>query len=265
MGNEQNFFPWNDIPDSNLFPTGVFRMRIEELEDGVAQSSGNRMFRGRFACIEPVEFAGMAHFENFVVGNEQNPQGINPGTMGARSLKMVLNKAQVPPTNDIAAILASSKGAEFLMAISLNTPTKGERAGIPQNRMVDCYKLGERPVGVTQQGAPGAISVSAPPPPMAPPMASQPVHVVPPPQPVYAPPVMQAPPAYMPPPVAPPVYTPPPAYVPPVAPPQALTHAPAPAAAPAGPQMLCTICQQYVPVSQFGAHIQAHASAGGSR
>ena len=37
----------------------------------------------------------------------------------------------------------------------------------------------------------------------------------------------------------------------------------APPAAPPGQQMRCTICQQDVGVTEFGAHIQAHAQAAG--
>ena len=107
-----NFFPWDDITEDSVFPTGTYHMVIEELEDGVAQSSGNRMFRARFGCKAPQEFVGMSHFENYVVGIEANPHGINAGTMGSRQFKKMLARAQVPPSNDIAALLMSAKGAE---------------------------------------------------------------------------------------------------------------------------------------------------------
>lgn len=227
----------------------------------------------------------MSHFENFVTGTDENPIGINPGTMGARSLKKVLKAAQVPPSNDMTQLIASANGADLLVMLNYYVEQKGEYAGTPRNRMANCFRLGEREVGVIKQGAgpggnvPGA-GVGAPPPNLppapqapaapAPQMPAPPVQAPPAPQQPAAPvqqqapppaapasaPVAPAPPAPAQPqtPPAPPVQQP----APPAAPPA--TPAPAtPAADPSEPTLLCTFCQQNIPQSQFTEHLNMHA------
>ena len=83
MDQNANFFPWDEISEDNVFPTGIYRFSIDELEDGMS-GTGKRMFRARLTCKEPAEQAGMSHFENYVTGTEENPGGINAGTMGSR-------------------------------------------------------------------------------------------------------------------------------------------------------------------------------------
>ena len=253
---EANFFPWEETREDNVFPTSICHMRIESLEDGTAKSSGNRMFRARFSCIAPTDLAGMSHFENYVVGTAENPQGINAGSMGTRQFKKLLAKAQVPPSNDIAQLMASGIGAEVLIQFNCYTEDSGEYKGTLRNRVVDYHRIGEREAAIAPTpGAPGAgkapvVGQAVAPPPQPPP-APAPTPTAPAP----TPPASPAAPAAAPPPPAPPA-------------PQAETPSP-PAAAPAPPQtaapaagtvLHCTICQQDVPVAEFGAHVQSHAS-----
>lgn len=258
-----NFFPWEDVQEDNVFPTGCFHVVIEDMEDGTAASSGKRMFRVRYGCKAPGEFVGMSHFENYVTGTEENPTGINAGTMGARGLKKMLKAAQVPPSNDIAALCLSAKGAELMLSLNHFVEKDGPYAGTPRNRIADYHRLGEREAKVASGGAPGqqraaTAPMSAPPIQNAPPiMQAAPVQAQ-----QFAP-IQSAPPVQQP--VAPPVAQPAPQAWPQAQPVQQPVQAApqmAPAAPPAGPvnepMLRCTICQQEVPVSQFGNHIQGH-------
>lgn len=264
-----NFFPWNDIPEEDVLPTGCYRMVVEEMEDGES-SSGKRMPRARFGVKAPAEYVGMSHFENYVVGTDENPKGINSGTFGARNLKKFLSKAQIPPSNDIAMLCHNAKGVELMISINCYTEKDGEYAGSMRNRIVAYHRLGEREAAVAPGGGrPGGVvggAMQAPAPPAMPAAVAAPQM----PQPVAAPQVPQqpapvAPPAYTPPqmptPVAPPVVAPPAAAPAPVAPPVAAPAAtPPPQAAPAGPSMTCTLCQGSGPAAGFGPHVQGHAT-----
>lgn len=278
-----NFFPWDDISEENVFPTGVYHFSVDELEDGMS-GTGKRMFRARFTCKAPAEQVGMSHFENYVTGTDENPTGINPGTMGARGLKKMLSKAQVPPSNDPVALCVSAKSAEVLMTMNYYVEKEGQYAGTPRNRIADYHRLGERQVGVTQplpgQGAPGMPGAGPPMGPAPAPMTGAPSPAPPPGQPVVATPAPQtvAPPAQpqpitQPQPVTQPqqVGGPPPQSVtqpvqpaPGPAPVQQPTGggAPPPGAPPAGqpatPTMRCTVCQKDVYVSKFGPHVEDH-------
>lgn len=266
MEQAANFFPWDEISEENVFPTGVYHFSVDELEDGMS-NTGKRMFRARYTAKAPAEQAGMSHFEYYVTGTEENPNGINPGTMGARGLKKMLAKAQVPPSNDPAALCVSARGAELLITLNFYVEKDGQYAGTPRNRIADYHRLGERNVGVTQPLPGQGVGTSAPTMPPGP-------STAPPPGPPAAtpPPVSATPPG---PPAAPtPGLPPAPAAAPTAAPPA--TAAPVPpapaqppvAGAPAAgvapePTMKCQVpgCGQDVPVSQFGAHMQTHMPA----
>ena len=255
-----NFFPWEDISEESVFPTGCFHMVIDKLEDGMS-GTGKRMPRAQFTCKAPPQCVGLSLFENYVMGTEENPNGINAGTMGTRQFKKVIAKAQVPPSNDMAVLCANAVGAELMMSITQYTEKDGQYAGSLRNRVVDCHKLGEREAALAPKvgGAPGIAAPTAPVAPPAPIAAPAPAVApvaapAPMPQPVAAPVAGPAP-------VAAPVAAPAPVYAPPAAP----VAPPTPAApAPGGAALLkCEICGADVSVAEFGAHIAAHAAAMG--
>jgi hypothetical protein len=267
MNQNANFFPWDETPDSNVFPamTGLFE--YSKLEDGKS-STGKRMFRGQFTCLQPAELAGMSHFENFVTGTDENLDGIIPGSMGTRAMKASLKAAQVPPNNDIGAIcdLVTATKPQLLLSLSYSKEEKGEYAGREQNRVTAWNKIGEREVQIAPKpgavpsqrapmqapAAPGGQGGQAAPnfPQQTAPQAPQQAQTAQvggqpaPPQPQAAPQAPQAPTA------------------PQQAPAPQTPAAPAASAAPQGapvPGINCTICGENVPADQFSAHVQAHA------
>lgn len=273
-----DFMPWNDINEEEDIPGGFFRVRVIHAEDGKSGTSGFRMFRVGFNVLEPPEAFNLGHFENYVVGTEEQPNAYVPDTPGGRRFKKLCTRAQVPPSDSISTNLQTLKGCELVVAISYKPDADFK------NNITNYFMLGEREPQITQPilrpgqpvGAPPAVAPvaptatgvpaapapampAAPAPPVAAPAA--PVAVAPPAPAAPAPPAAPAAPAAAAP-VAP-AATPPPATPPPVAPPAAATPPGPPVAtapaAPAGPMMHCTLCQKQVSTDDFAAHVQAHA------
>jgi hypothetical protein len=228
-----DFFPWDDVPDSNVFPTLTGLFEWTKLEDGES-SNGKRMLRSVFTCIQPTEYAGMCHFENYVLGNDDNPKGIMQGAMGTKSVKQAATAAQMRIDSVAnACTLISAQKPQLMLSLSYSRQEGGEYAGREQNRVTAYHKIGERPVQIAPK--PGSqVKMQAPQTPMpnAPPMNQGMTQ---------APPVQQN--------VAPPMQAP-------ALPVQPQMQAPAPV----GPGIPCNICGQVVPAAEFANHVQMHAN-----
>lgn len=224
------FFPWNEIADDNVLPEGVFQMRTESLEDGQA-NSGKRMFRAQFSVVAPLEFSGTRHFENFVTGNDEAPTAILPGAMGTKALKKYFVSAQIPQSESVGQICASAIGSEFLVTMTVVEDKDGPFKGTRRNRITRWWKLGEKDVGVAPadssgRGVTSGVRSSAPPAPSRPAVPQSVANAIAP-----KPPGVPAP------------------------------GSPSVGSGGATEQtIVCTICGQAVPVSEFGAHMQTHVS-----
>jgi hypothetical protein len=242
-----NYFPWEETKEDNIFPTMIGHFRIKSMEDGQSNNSGKRMFRATFECVAPLDYAGQQHFENYVVGSDDAPMAVLPGSFGTRNFKKLCKSAQIPPNNDVAVLMRSCEGAEVLLSVVEYEETQeGQYKGSKKNRIAGYFRLGEREIGVAPaQGVAGRSTGPAPAMPAAP-----------------------AAPAYQPPPVQ--TQAPAPQYAPPAGPPapvqpQAPMAPPAPPQAPATPQaggmmLRCSICNNEVPATEFGMHVARHQS-----
>lgn len=275
----EDFFDWDQTPDSNVFPAGTYQMSVQALDDGLSKGTSDgipkRMFVLRATCELPAQFAGMTYFENFVTGSKEAPNGMVPGSMGTRNFKQLMKGCQIPKGNSVAQLLntAVSSQAKFMVQLSYYEEKEGEYAGTPRNRLIGYFKLGERaPVVAPVAGVaivpgpvlappvmPGQGATTGVPPVVSPDtgvtglpsIAPQPV-VAPPVQPVAAPQpqVFQSDPA-----------VPQTQVAPPAAPP--VTVPPQPPATPAAGGMIrCTICQQDVAMAGLAEHVEAHRLQG---
>jgi len=154
VGNDH--FPWDDIAEGNVFENGIYLFEIASMEDGYA-STGKRMPKARFKCIEPSNFANMTYFDQYVVGTEEDATSIVAGTMGARSMKQVFKAAQVPKGNSLSTMMANAAGNMLLIQLNKYTDTNPEYAGTERNKVVGCFKVGERQVGLSSDGKPGTV------------------------------------------------------------------------------------------------------------
>ena len=141
-----DFFPWDDIQEGSIFPTGIYEFEIVEIKDG--KSSGEkRMPNGYFRCTQPAKFQGMPHFENFVCGTEENLSDFVQGARGTKLLKSVFVKSQTPKGTSFEELMMSAVGNRLQLHLSKSTQEGGPYHGKEQNQIVACYKVGERELG----------------------------------------------------------------------------------------------------------------------
>lgn len=279
--------PWDDIPDSNVFPTGTYHVTGVKLEERES-STGKLMYAADVQVMEhpnTAMFTNMHHFENFVIGTDDDPgaevQGTWTQSFGAKRLKQMLKAAQVAEHADMDKICMSFPNTQFLLGLRWfrEPPEKNgqpnQYAGQERNDVTGFDKIGAKEPKIEQQ--PGkatarpAAQAAAPPAQAPPAVAPQQQAFVPPQQPQvqqFQQPVQQQMvpppgPAVQPPPVQQPL--PNTTAAPPqnVAPPTTTASPPpnvAPAtqsAQPAGQMLPCNICGQSVPAGEYAAHMEA--------
>ena len=115
MSNE-DFFPWEDITVGNIFESGIYLFEIAAFEDAES-STGKKMPKSRFKCMEPANFANMTYFDQYVVGTDEDPKAVVSGTMGARQMKEIFKAAQVPKSNSVSEAMNNSVGNQLLIQL----------------------------------------------------------------------------------------------------------------------------------------------------
>ena len=233
----RDFFPWDQIPDTDVLADGRYLARGKKLEDLMSSGEGKdgvkkRMFKAQLEIVEPKEFAGMVHFENYVTGTAEASEDIVPGTMGTKSLKRLLAAAQIPAGNSIGQLCKTFEGSMFMLQVSEYADDDGPYKGVPRNRITKYAKVGEMVPGLEEGQAKAKKGKGAA-------AASQAAKI--------AAQVPQAPT-----PMAPPV--------------QVASPPPGPTMPPLGAQPIrmsppCSICGAVVPMSEFGTHVAACAAA----
>lgn len=199
------FVPYEDISDSGVQPDGAYQLRGVSMEPATT-STGKKMFR----CVAQVELpeaqAGQQVYENFVIGNDNDPAAQLKETwtasVGARRWKGLLKAAAVPASTSEANLCAGFEGSVFCGVATTYTEKDGDYAGTMRNRW-NFYKVGTyQPGVVAKKGAVGAVRAPAAPQPASfvPPMGGVPMPSLVPPVPTMsapAPPVSAPPPGIM--------------------------------------------------------------------
>jgi len=240
--------PWDDIPDSNVFPTGVYHVQGVKMEEKIS-GNGKLMYAVDVSIMEhpaTALYTNMHFFENIVIGTEDDPLAEVPGTwtkgFGIK-YKQLITKSQIAEKHDLDKQCASFPGVQFLVAIQeFKEPAKtrdGQEnpyAGQPRNKSNRYYKISEKEPSIDKKPGvgPGAAPAVAP---QAPPTLAQAAPVTPP-APAQVNPALVAAAAAP----APPVVATPVAPVAPAAP---------------GQMLACTVCGTQVPAAEFAGHIQA--------
>lgn len=137
---------WESIPDQNVLASGVYEVVIDDVEERRSRS-GLLMYTMILGPVAPI-MGGPSHFENFVIGTQDDPNADDPQTwansVGARILKRALRAAQVPLEDDLDAVLMTAAGQHVVIAVSVETETEGPYAGRQRNRISGWYSPGER-------------------------------------------------------------------------------------------------------------------------
>ena len=156
-----DYFPWDDIYEGNVFPSGIFMFEIEEIDVKNMSKGGDSgipklMPKSRFRCVEPAAVKGGTHFDQYVVGTDENPEEVNNGTFGAKALKAIFKAAQVPKGTSLAELALTAVGNRFL--IQFGEPTEDDW-GL-KSKVITYHKVGEREVGMTKNKGGGFTSAA---------------------------------------------------------------------------------------------------------
>lgn len=260
--------PWDDIPDSNVFPTGTYHVQGVKLEETTTKT-GKLMYSMEAVIVDhpaTKAYTNMHVFENFVIGSDDDPEATVGGTwaqsFGARNMKKMLASAQIAEKADMDKICAGFAGTQFLVGLMDYKEPATDRdgsanpyAGQERNKTTGYFKIGQKePEIEPKKPQAGKGAVAAPQAPVAPQAAPQPVQQAAPAQQFQQPaaPAPQAPAAPAPAPQAAPA----PAAPAPGAPAPPANPAPQPAAA-GGQTLPCNICGAQVPAAEFATHINA--------
>jgi len=172
---------FDDIPDSAVWPNGMYQVRGEELKWAHA-NNGKLMARVQWKADQPEEWAGNMGFNNFVIGDDEDLEGARSNTwkkFGPRKFKEMLVAAQMQlgnlnpcNPNDREKIAGLFPGVVFLAQATVTKQQEGDYAGTDQNNW-SFYKVGTRETKLGDKGGrpipktPPAAPPSAPPPPTA--------------------------------------------------------------------------------------------------
>lgn len=257
-GGDDDFFDWEGTPDEGTVPDGNYNLHIERMEDEMSSGEGfkadgtpkvaKRMISASFQVDEPANFAGMFINENFVVGTDESPTKVVPGSLGTRRFKALMKACAIPAAQNIKQLIDNAVGtkAKFAATVVEKEEQSGEYKGTKRNNVTSFKKLGEMQPQVkgAQQRAAAPQQYAAPP---QQPQYAQPAPPQQPPQPADPMPVQKVAPQYA-----------------------ASNQQQAPQANPAPPQTAetpipCTLCaavgkQTMVKPSELPAHIAAEHS-----
>ncbi len=157
-------FPYEEIPATDTLPTGEYELECTEMELRTTKS-GKLMYVGKHRVIDGPEGVGGIHFENYVLGTDDDPDGeeMNKETMGVRRLGQLFKACKVPPSNDLDLLLEDVRDKRFIGRIVTKEQTEGEYKGEENSNIVKYYSLGTRNVGAgkepTNQGRPASRQV----------------------------------------------------------------------------------------------------------
>jgi hypothetical protein len=242
-----DFIPWDDIELGDYLPNCIARVEWEELEV-TTTSTDKMMFKATFTVVEPEEYANRKHFENFVVGTDENPGGFNTKTFGAKALNRARIAAQVKPVPSPDELCDYIMAERPQLLLQFREPTEARKdEGYYNNTISNYFAIGDRDVGLTADRKAVSKTKPAPKPPVK---KSAPKPPAPKPAAKPAP----KPPARKPAPVEPEVVE---EYE------DAGEETAQEAAAPASQENVymipCPICQQEVPAVELGTHMATHS------
>lgn len=89
IDNNEEYFPWDETPETDLFPFMDGLFNVESMEDTYSNNTGKRMFKIVFTCQAPVKFKGMRYTKYYTVGTDELPDKVNHDTFGMRGIQQL--------------------------------------------------------------------------------------------------------------------------------------------------------------------------------
>jgi hypothetical protein len=155
-----------ETPQSASFPEGLYEAVIEELRDEPS-STGKRMF-ALVARIVGGDYDGWPYYENYVIGTRDDPDGVHPKSwkrLPAINLRKLLEKAQVPISNDMDAVCLQAVDQHVVLDLIEYEDEGGEGReqykGQMRNRVRRYYAVGEVPTGTATAASPWTAPAQA--------------------------------------------------------------------------------------------------------
>jgi hypothetical protein len=261
-----NTVPWTG--GGEILPAGLFKAILVELSDGFSKGSDDgtkaakRMLTGQFSVLEPASYAQANINDYYVVAQDALPSRYDASTIGARRLRALLDKGNIPFGNSINEVVMRARNVPVILDISCEdeeyTDNQGQQKTRQRNRIRGYFAVGERQPAIREGVATPVAATAAKPAPVTTParpampaMSQQQQQQAP------GMPKMPQQMQYAPPPIHP--YPQAPVVQPQTAPvPHFTATAPA-----AGPTIPCVICNQQVPINDWQVHTQAHVNSFG--
>lgn len=160
---------FDDVPDAQLLPRGVYLMSVDSIDEAFSREKGSLMYKVTLVVEEPAQFAGVPQFDYYVIGNGDDPKAEQPATwlnsIGIKRFKRLTRATLVPYTSDMDELIARLTGQKFLATIEQEidmNPKDPKYAGMKRNRIAAVNTIGTMAVGIS--GASDApATLTAPP------------------------------------------------------------------------------------------------------
>lgn len=166
----KGIIPFGAIPDSNTFPDNTYRLKVEKLEPVLTKEKEGKnqklMFKLDCVIVEPAEYKGQHYFEQFCIGNEDDPDAEElktwQTTFGAKEFKKFIKALGIPfgDEEDRESFCNAVRGGEFLVSMIEQTEPKTKKidgieqdnpyAGKVRNKVTAYWKLGEKEAGTAK-------------------------------------------------------------------------------------------------------------------
>lgn len=170
--------PFGSIPDSNILPDGIYRLKIDKLEEVMSKERDGKasklMYKLTTKVVEPASHKGLFFTENFTIGTEEDPDAEELNTwqtsIGGRALKRLSKKLGIPTGDeeDSGSFIEAVKGVEYLATIITKTEPD-EKNGQPNpykgrvnNNVTAYWSLGEREAALADGNGKSHKTATAP-------------------------------------------------------------------------------------------------------
>lgn len=159
---------WDEIPDSNIFPEGIYLAVGDAMEERMTQEAGKLMFVPTFIIEEPKEYAGLKISDYFVIGSNDDPEAeLAPtwkSSIGGKNMKRMIKGLQIPLTPDTDEIGANMVGSKVLLRIDQQVDDgkkNPDYKGTIRNRIRGYYEVGSKEIHIVEDEAPSPAPKAA--------------------------------------------------------------------------------------------------------
>lgn len=141
--------PWDEIPDNQTVPEGVYEAEIEDIEETETRNGAKLMYHVTLRVTghkKHAEFANMPLHEYFVIGSDDDPEAEEATTwkkLGGIRFKKFLQSCGITEGSSVNKLISAAKDRKVLVTVKIEEDDQGTM----RNRCGKFYALGEAEVG----------------------------------------------------------------------------------------------------------------------